>query len=97
MEPIIIKNGRKEYAFYSDRIEVTKKDKIITTIRHDEIRDVTYNPKFGFKDMLRRGTRHMPNSFTFYYGSRYEVFTMCLSNYDFERVKTTFKIPIKLI
>ena len=103
MEPVIIKKGKREYAFYSDRIEVTKKNKTIGVIRHDEIKKISYNPKFGFKDLLHYillGIPHGKNAFNIVLKSkkRYED-EICLpiSNDEFERVKTTFEIPIKLI
>ena len=51
MEPIIIKDWlEKEYAFHSDKIVITKKNKVIREVYHEEIKKITYNPKFGLKD-----------------------------------------------
>jgi len=102
MEPIIIKKGKKEYTFYSDKLVITKGSNVIRSIRHDEISEITYNPKFGINDLigvlipLPGSGREFPNAFVIHLRPKGFV-NMKLSNDEFERIKHTFKMPIELV
>jgi len=107
MEPIIIKSLGKKYFFHPGEIVVMNKDKVLRIVHHDEIKEITYNPKFGFKDLLEM----IVSPFSYYCGknafaivliseerpSNKNIICIPLTNAEFEKVKNTFKIPIKLI
>ena len=100
MEPIVIKYGKKEYIFSSDKIvEVTKKT--IREINHDEIDEITYNPKFEIKDifpiLIAGGNGSYFNKAFVVYLKQGLDLHIKIQNEDFERIKYFFKMPIKLI
>jgi len=103
MNSAIIKNGKTKYIFSSDGIVMMKKDKIIQEIDYTEIRAVSYNPKFGFKDFLitiippSTEFCHYYKAFVIYLKSNNDIIGMRLSNDEFERVKSFFKMPVELI
>ena len=107
MEPLIIKNGKTEYIFYSDKIIITKKNQIIQEAHHDDIKEIIYNPKIGFKDFLNLifqavwvrapgGYEYLNNIFVIFLKSDRDI-PVRLSKGDFEKIKPFFKIPIKII
>ena len=106
MEPVIVKQGKREYAFYSDKIVVKKKNKITWEVPYDDIDEISYNPKFGFRDFFKRlggafiaypDCRCSKNAFVIFLKSNNDIFLTPLSNEDFERIKHLFKIPIKIV
>ena len=80
-----------------------KKDKVIRVIRHDEIKEITYNPEFGFRDFLQilfiPTLQYSKKSFYIAMKSKKIDDDICigLSSSDFEKVKATFEIPIELV
>lgn len=103
LEPIIIKKGKTEYAFHYDKLVITKKERILREIAYNEIREITYNPKFGWRDFLSI------ISFDFYrtynafvidlkvqIGISDKVF-MRLSSEEFEKIKDVFDMPIDIV
>jgi hypothetical protein len=107
MEPILIKKGKTLYAFYSDKLVITKKDKAIHEIHYDEIKKISYNPKFGFKDFMRilasRGIGihyYFYNAFTITLKvkkSNTDIVFVRFSNDEFEEIKDIFGMSIELI
>ena len=106
MEPIVIeyKYSRIKYVFHSDRLVAIKKsmlaknkEKVIGELKYDEIKEITYNPKFGLKDFFRGGDLiYKYECFTISYRER-GVLIMRVSKDDFEKIKDLFGIPIKMI
>ena len=110
MEPIIIKNGKKNYAFYSDKIVVSKKDKIIHERKYSEIEKITYNPELSFKDhviaILNRGGDSTCSYFraglAIFFDMKIEkrypyVITIRMSRDDFDKIKDIFGTPIEIV
>ena len=106
MELLIIKQGKWKYVFYSDEVVVMKKNKVLRTVRHNEIEKITYNPEYGLKDSLKNilniflwvtDLPYSRNAFVMYLEPDGRNISIKISNDDFERVKNTFKIPIELI
>ena len=109
MEPTVIKKGKKEYAFYSGRLVITKKDKIIREIYYHEIEKITYNPKFGIGDFFNctfpgaDSFSYSYNGFVMYLKAIAEKYSldcivgMQLSADEFEEVKKIIGMPVKLV
>jgi len=103
MEPVIVKNVRREIVFFPDRLEIMKRNEIIETISYDEIKNAVYNPEFNLKDllviMLILPDSHLclPNAFTVVFRSKGRFFRLTLSNGEYEKIKDIFKPPIELI
>ena len=106
MESIVISNGKTDYIFSSDKIvEVTKK--AIREINHDEIYEISYNPKFGIKDFfilishvifrIPLWQSYMNKAFVIFLKTYGNPVSIGVSNEDFEKIKSFFKIPIKLV
>ena len=103
--PMAIKSLGREYIFHPGEIVVMKKDKVIRVIHHDEIKKITYNPKFELKDFI--STILAPSASHIYTKCSFDItlklgkvedgITICISSDEFERIKATFKIPIEVI
>jgi len=104
MEPVIIKyGGKREVAFFPDRLAIMKGNRVIETISHDEIEFATYNPKFNLKDLFfiiiqdPVAYRYMYNAFTVVLKSKRRTLMLRLSNDEYEKIKDTFKPHIGLV
>ena len=102
LEQEIVKKGKKEYIFSSDKIVVKKKGEVIQEISHDEIAEMSYNPKFGVKDffvlfLVRISSIYSYKAFVIYLKPSGNFIEIKLSNEDFERIKSFFKMPIKIV
>jgi len=105
MEPIIIKRGKKEYAFLSDKLVVTKKDKVIGEIKYEEVGKIIYNPKFGIVDLVGifapgGGIYYFPKAFVIRVKSKNDLedaLWIRLSKKEFEKVKDIFGAPVDII
>ena len=107
MEPIVIKKGKYEYSFYSDRIVSTKNGKPVYEVFYHEIEEITYNPKFGFKDFLtflisvgvafECAPRFLMMRLKTRKISQMNVIGTKLSNKEFEKVKGIISVPIRMV
>jgi len=108
MESVTIEQWSRKYTFYSDKIvQVTKKGRIIREISYDHVTEVTYNPKFGIKDFFTYiigvhggNNSYAPKSFVAYIEpSKQSGPHICLkiSKENFEKVKSFFKMPIRIV
>jgi hypothetical protein len=108
MEPIVIKKSKTLYVFHSDRLVITKKDKVIREINYKEIKEITYNPKFGVNDLINRlltyswsGHYYVSKAFVIDLKAgknHLDVICMKLSNDEFEMIKDIFvDVPIDII
>ena len=107
MEPLVIKNGKTEFTFFSDKVVVRKKNQTIQEAYHNDIKEIIYNPKIGLKDFLNLifqvvwvrtpgGYEYLNNTFVIFLKSDREI-PIGLSKGDFEKIRPFFKIPIKII
>jgi hypothetical protein len=101
MEPIIFERGKNRLTFFSDRLEIAWKNRTTHVIYYREVEKITYNPEFGFRDVVRcvfsRGYSQMNSAFViFFKDSRFPVPTR-LSNDEFEKVKNIIPTPIELV
>jgi hypothetical protein len=102
MEPIVVKKFIREYAFYSDKLVISNKRKILREIYYDMKEEVTYNPESGLRDYLlcffTLGAIYEKNALTIRlkYPSRVYIAT-ALFNHEFEKIKDLFGVPIKLV
>ena len=105
---MIIVNRNRNYEFLDDRVIVTKKGKVIREVFYNEIEEITYNPKFGIKDLLHivfllaivrtpGGHEYFNKALVFFQKSIKDVLTVKVETKDFEEIKNLFKIPIKIV
>jgi len=109
MESVTVKHGNKHFTFSSDKIVISKKDKIIRTIFYNEIEVIIYNPKFGFGDLFciltllstGQGGDYFPNAFWIkYYDGKSNLAKLVgikVSNNDFEKIKNIVSVSIPIV
>ena len=103
MNQLIIEQGKKKYIFSSDKIVVIKKNEVIQEIFLDEIDEVTFNPKYGFRDFFTTLFITIGLNYSYYYKA-FAVYLrpegcihIKMSKENFEKVKSFFKIPIRIV
>jgi hypothetical protein len=104
MEPVVIKKGKTLYSFYSNRMVMAKKEKVVHEIYYHEIKEITYNPKYGLRDFLGNILALSPYRLRDAFVIELKVqkglsnfIRIMLSNDEFEKIKDVFGIPIELV
>ena len=102
MEPIVIKRGKKTYAFFSDRLEITKTDKLTHTIYYVDIEKITYNSRYDIRDFFyglipSGGLYNLRNVFVIDLKTPGSGLAIRLSKDDFEKIKDILScVPIEV-
>jgi hypothetical protein len=106
VEPIVIGKSKERIVFYLDRLEGFKKDKIFLVVYYNKIKEITYNPKFGFKDLFLTifswltyvaDLSRLKNVLVISLKDSYDSIAIKMSNDEFEKVKDIFGIPIEIV
>jgi hypothetical protein len=108
MEPWVVKRGKEEYVFHSDRRVMSRKGKLIHEIRYHEIMEITYNHRFGLRDFLHiiisgalssYNDEYLPNALFIRWKSGGEEYytRMLIRRDDFEKIRNIIPVPIELI
>jgi len=103
MGPIVVKKGKTEYTFHYDKLVIIKKQKIVREISYTDIRGITYNQKFGWRDLLSALYYNFYRTYNAFVidlkkqiGISNIVFIR-LTNEEFNKIKDVFGMPVEII